>query len=251
MKHRKRPPKIFEHFLKKVTPLSERESLAGDFLEEYNFIIESSGKAAALLWYFRQLARLSINGMSETFLSGVFLSKNYIKIAARNVKRNKLYSVINISGLSVGLAFFILVALWCRDELSYDSHHEKADRIYRVVSVIGEEGSIFSASALTQVLKDTYPEVLNTVRIFDSWNSAKVKYGDKEFIEPELYYAEPSIFDIFTIPVTAGDAETALVEPYSIVLTQGTAEKYFGKENPIGNEILVNNKKYKITGIIE
>ena len=180
--------------------------------------------------------------------------KNYFKIALRNIKKHKGYSFINIAGLSVGIACCILILLWIQDELSYDEFHQNAHHIYRITRTESREsGKIkipMTYANVAPLLKEEYPGVENYVR-FGREYRAFVKYDNNGFLEERFFYADPSVFSVFDFSLSRENAELALTEPYSVVLTQNAALKYFGTENPIGKILKVNDKEdYVITGIL-
>jgi putative ABC transport system permease protein len=181
--------------------------------------------------------------------------KNYLTIALRNLKRHKGYAFINVSGLAVGLACCILILLLVRDELSYDRFHEKADRIYR----LGSEAEMFGAvrrsaampAMLGPALAEGRPEVEASVRT-DTFGEALFIRGDARAYEDGLYYADSSVFDVFTFPLVAGNPQTALVEPFTIVLSESLARKYFGSDNPLGQTLQIgDDQMYRITGVMQ
>ena len=181
--------------------------------------------------------------------------KNYFKIALRNLTRNKIYSFINITGLAVGITCFITLALFVIDELGYDKFNEKAGQIYRVFvsSKINGQESVNSKTAapLGVTLQKDFPEVMNYARIgyFGQYN---FRYKDKYFRENDVYTADPTYFDIFTLPFVYGDPKTALVKPNSIVISETAAKKYFRNENPLGKTFIVNNEStFLITGVMK
>ena len=181
--------------------------------------------------------------------------KNYIKIAFRNLIKRKAFSLINISGLAIGMACCLLITVFVQDELSYDRFHEKADRIYRIASKEDRRGIIanypFVFPGIPPILQNNYSEVLDYVR-FDPRHNVLISSDDKEFYEERLFYTDSSVFDVFTFPLIEGDAETALKEPYSLVLTQRMAEKYFNGQDPVGQTLAIDNEKeYKVTGVLE
>lgn len=181
--------------------------------------------------------------------------KNYLKIAIRNVQKHKGYAFINISGLAIGMACCILIITYIVNELSYDKYHENSDRIYRIATEVnmgGFTGLIAVSNApVAPVLHQDYPEVLNATRI-RVLSDRFVKYEDKQFYEEQLLYADNSIFDIFTFPMIKGDPKTALVTAYSVVLTEETAKKYFGDDDPIGKVLKFNNQDdFTVTGVVE
>lgn len=181
--------------------------------------------------------------------------KNYLKIAIRNVLINKVFSFINISGLAIGMACCILIFLWVQQELSYEQFHVHIDDLYRVywrMSYSGGQELITdnTAGPLAAEMKMEFPEVREATRFLDA-GSRTVRYGDKFFNEHGFCFVDPSFPTMFTFPLKYGELNRALSDPFSIVLTEETAEKYFGDENPIGEFITVDNiHDFKVTGIL-
>jgi putative ABC transport system permease protein len=182
--------------------------------------------------------------------------KNYLKIAIRSLKHNKLYSVINIAGLAVGMACCILILLYVKDELSYDRYHEKADRIYRVFTQEFQNGrwsnDAGTPDLLGPALIKEYPEIEEVVRFFHpSWvDKWAVSVNSRYFYEENLFFADPAIFKVFTFPLILGNPDTSLKEPNSIVLAEEAARKYFGPENPLGKVLVIDNRvEAMVTGV--
>jgi len=181
--------------------------------------------------------------------------KNYLTIAFRNLTRQKGYSFINIAGLAIGMACCILILLYIQHELSYDIFHTKANDVYRI-AVHGKIGDspIDWATVTAQVgplMKNEFPEVVDAVR-FQYPDKNVFSYKDKRFFEFAPLYVDHSFFNIFSFRLIKGDAKTALNAPFSLVMTQEMAEKYFGNEDPIGKIVTVNNlENFTVTGIIE
>ena len=179
--------------------------------------------------------------------------RNYLKTALRNIKRHKGYSLINIVGLAVGMACCILILLWVQDELSFDRFHENADGIYRVLQDINFADHS-TTWAITQgplgpSLKEDFPEIINATRI--TGRGLRLTYNDKSYDEG-VSMADGSIFEMFTFPLVKGDPATALSDPFSIVLTEEMAAKYFGDEDPIGKTIKANNQwDFQVTGVMK
>jgi putative ABC transport system permease protein len=184
---------------------------------------------------------------------------NYLKIAWRNLLKNKTFSLINIIGLASGLACFILITLYITDELSYDRQHEKADRIYRINSDIRFGGTeltmAVSADPMGATLKKDYPQVEQFARIYASEGSKLFKKDNVFITEERVVYADSTLFDVFTFPAVAGNTKTALNEPNTVVVTESTAKKYFGSvEAAMGKTMECNderNKLYKVTAVIK
>ncbi|MEO8110885.1 MAG: ABC transporter permease [Ginsengibacter sp.] len=181
--------------------------------------------------------------------------KNYLKIAWRNLLRKKVFSVINISGLAMGLAIFTLITLYVRDELSYDRFNEHADRIYRVNTDIKINGSEFkdkdTPAPMADVLVKTYPRVEQAVRI-SGGGDILVKKGDETLLEQHAFFADANLFNVFTLPMVAGNPKTALSGPNSMVISASMAKKYFNTLDVIGKTLKVDNTSlYNITGVIK
>ena len=156
--------------------------------------------------------------------------KNFILTSLRSMLRHKGFSFINIIGLAIGLAACIIILLFIIDELSYDRYHEKSDRIYRVTTagVFGsnEFAATYTAAPLAKAICDDYAEVEHATRMMARKNRL-VSYEEKAFIENRFFYADSSVFDVFTIPLQAGDPKSALNKPNTIVITETMAKKYF------------------------
>jgi putative ABC transport system permease protein len=182
--------------------------------------------------------------------------KNYIKVALRNLVKYKSYSFINIVGLAIGLACSILIAMFVFDELSYDKFHEKAYQIYRVSlhgRLADNEFDVPSTCGpLASTLVNDYPEVLQATRVLGK-RSRLVNYEDKHFNEEEIIFADSNFFDVFTFPFIQGNPNTVLSQTNSIVITEKTAKKYFGNENPMDKLLRFDDDTtyFQITGIIK
>lgn len=178
--------------------------------------------------------------------------KNYITSAIRNLYKNKGFSLINILGLSIGLASFILITLYVYHETSFDRYHEKADRIFRIVENLRTENEMLfqstSSPPMGPTLAQEFPEVENYVRFTGS--GLLVRKGDVSFFEEECYLADSSAFDVFSWPLLKGDKKTALTAPKTVVLTAATAKKYFGDEDPMGQPLEIDKEQYKVTGVM-
>ena len=184
--------------------------------------------------------------------------RNYLKIAWRNLKRNKVYSFINIFGLAVGMACCIVIMLFVQDELSYDRFNENSNRIYRITMKRTLPGgrefhSSVSYGVMGPNLVNDFPEVVSAVRII-MYRWFVIEYGDKR-LTTDPVFADPSILDIFTFPLIRGDKNTALKDPTSVVVSQELAGKLFGDEDPMG-KVITNysiDNKYDliITGILK
>lgn len=181
--------------------------------------------------------------------------QSYLKIAWRNLVRNKAFSAINIVGLAIGLGTCLLIGLFILDELSFDRYNEKADRMVKVVfraSINGQKiREAHVMPPVAQILKANYPEVEATTRLRAAWPSL-ITYGEKSFPNERFAYVDPNFFQVFTLPLLSGDANTALAEPNTVVISQTVAGKYFGTENPIGKRLTVKswNAAFTVTGVM-
>jgi putative ABC transport system permease protein len=184
--------------------------------------------------------------------------KNYLKIAWRNLWKNKTFSVINIAGLAVGLACFILIALYVTDEISYDRYNTKADRIYRINSDIRFGGTDLKLAVCSDpmgaTLKKDYPQVEQYTRIYASSGSKLIKKGDVFINEDRVAHADSTFFDVFTLPAVSGNTQTALNEPNTVVITESSARKYFNTVDAVGKTLETNDNNstvYKVTAVIK
>ncbi|MFC1725492.1 ABC transporter permease [candidate division KSB1 bacterium] len=249
-----RPPKFARRFLRLFINKYDHDSLLGDFDEMYYFQLKNRKKISAHLWYWRQVFRAFPIFILNMIKWSLIMFKNHFKITFRQFKRQKGYSFINISGLAIGLTCCILILLWVQDELSYDKYNTNHDQIYRIcinwLIENNEESQATTPPPLANVLKTEYPEVQHAVRLYSTKNSMSVRYKKKTFNEDRVLYADPDFFRVFSIPLVKGDTQNALLEKFSIVITEETAKKYFGDENPIGKILNFEDKRdYIITGV--
>jgi len=183
--------------------------------------------------------------------------KNLLLVALRNFKRDKWYSLLNILGLTIGITFSLFLIFYIKDELSYDKHNEKADRIVRIDSYIKEADKDTMKWAVTPfpmapAFAKDYPEVEEAVR-FVANGTVMYKNGELRLYQDKVFFADSNVFRVFTNKFIEGNPQTALVAPNSLVLTETVAEKYFGKNKPYVGKTLENTSGdvYKITGVIK
>ncbi len=184
--------------------------------------------------------------------------KNFLKIAWRNLLKNRTYSIINITGLAIGLSCFLLIALYVLDERSFDRYNANAANIYRINSDIrfggGELHIPMTSDMMGQLLKKDYPQVEQYTRIYASSGSKLIKKGNEYITENDVANVDSTFFDVFTLPAIEGDTKTALNEPNTVVITESTAKKYFGTTHVLGKTIETNDHggtSYKITAVIK
>lgn len=189
--------------------------------------------------------------------------KNYFKIAWRNIRNQKLYALINIFGLATGIACCLLILLHVQDELSFDAFHEKADRIYRVVETRSQADqnefrTTYLMGAVGPAMVSELPEVTEAVRLFRGWRLT-IKNAEPGLIMRDYFLADPSFFNLFDFKLTSGDAQSALVEPNSVVLSAPLAKKLFGEEDPTGKFLKIEAEDFpefgeppfKVTGVLQ
>lgn len=181
--------------------------------------------------------------------------KNFLITIIRNFNRNKFYTILNVVGLSVGLICAILIVLFIQEELSYDKYNVNHKRIVRLASDFTLNGKrdrvATSPMPFGPTFKQEFPEVEEYVRIQGSGRQ-QFRYKDKEFYEERISYIDSSVFKVFSYNLIQGDPDKALTEPYTIVLNETLAKKYFGDEDPIGKVLIVGeNRSFTVTGVME
>lgn len=249
------PPKIAEWILNVLLPDQEWKTPLGDFEELYNEIADKRGVFRARSWFWWQIIKLIPAKIFNDIYWSFEMIKNYLKVALRIIRRNKVYSVINISGLAFGMACCILIFLWVQDEYNFDRFHQNADHLY-LVATHERYGTKISASsgtpsAMGPALRAEYPEIVDTARVCNGPHALNFAYGDKRFRE-EVEAVDASFLEIFTFPLLQGDPKTALSDLHSVVMTKRMALKYFGTNDPIGKIIRIEGKyDFKVTGILD
>ncbi|GAB4025804.1 ABC transporter permease [Spirosoma gilvum] len=184
--------------------------------------------------------------------------KRYLLQLGRRLVYDKTYSVLNILGLAAGLTCFAFIARWVQNELSYDTFNQNYDRIVRLTTTekteTGLSESARTAAPMAKALQQDYAEIENTVRL--ERREEIVQHDNKQTLQAGIILTDPSFFDVFSYTLVRGNAATALTEPYSVILTESTARKYFGKADPMGQSLLIfmydstgQGANYKVTGI--
>src|SRR6516164_6836204 len=181
--------------------------------------------------------------------------KNYFRIAIRSLSKNRIFTLINVFGLSIGLTSCLLIASYVFDELNFDKFPEASKQIYRLGIHVTGNGAVedyphVDAGVGPGMVREI-PEVRTYTRLASMLGDAYLKYGSKQVKENKLTYADSNFFQVFTIPFLQGDAKTALVQPGSLVITKEFAKKYFGDEDPMGKGIVYGRGNFKVTGIID
>jgi putative ABC transport system permease protein len=249
------PPRLPEWIIQRLAWAEDRFSIQENFREEYMYILETKGHRSADLWYWRQLIRSIFPFVKFSIYWRFVMIKNYLKLVFRSMNKHKGYSFINIAGLAVGLACFILISLWINFEISYDRFHENRDNLYQV---IGENllpnGDLHffpnTPAALAQALKSERPEIRNVSRSLE-WLEFLLGTEEKRFLE-RVRFVDPAFLQMFSIEFIKGNPKTALSQPHSIILTENIAKKHFPDQDALGQEILVGQiGSFLVSGVIK
>lgn len=263
-----KPPRLSRKLLLWFLRGDLAEEVLGDLDERFYAQLETGSAWRAKLgdWYqvINYLRPFAIQKSRSRYLYQTDMLQNYFKIGWRSMTRQKMYASIKIGGFALGVAACILISLFIRQELSYDQHIPKKDRIFRLVEVYDDNGTLhrgvhFPAPAAPS-LKQDFPEIeetgrFNPVELFGAGsNNIRRDDQDENTFEHGFVYADPSLMTMFDLPFVYGDAKTALAKPKSLVITKKIADKYFPNENPIGKLMVVNNQKdspLTIGGVLE
>jgi len=262
-----KPPRLAEWLLRLFCKREDGFSMFGDFDEEFSELSKTKGIWYARRWYWRHLSRSLPIIVKDSILWTVTMIMNYLKIASRNILKHKGFSIINVFGLAAGLACSTVIILYVFNELTYDRFHQDAHRIYRVAvhmkSIGGEFRYSSSPGPLAPVLKESYPQIEESVRVIPPYENAShvlVTCAEKRFFESRIYFADPGISRVFRIPFVYGNPDTSLNRPNTIILTEDMARKYFAEQNPIGKLLRiefdydvrpVKIEDFEVTGVIK
>ncbi len=181
---------------------------------------------------------------------------NYIRIAFRNLAKNKLFSFINIAGIGISLACCFLIALFVHDELLFDRHHPDGDRTFRVYNIResndGETNYLPTVPVpFASYMENEFPEIESTLRIMDTYGEQMFEIGGKKIMESRGIYAEPAVFDMLTLHVTSGSATNAMERPNAVALSRSLAKKHFGEKDPLGEQFKISGSNYQVSAVFE
>ena len=245
MKKKVRPPALASWLLRRLWLYEEKHSVCGDFEETFSRFVSQKGSFRAGWWYRFQVTKSLLSYLRLTFYMALVMFKNYLLISWRNIRKNKVYTLINLAGFAVGIASCFIILIHIRYELSFDRFHENADRIYRVVLERTRPDRTrfwgWNTPQVSEAMVSDYPEVIKRVRILTETGPTQLKHEGFGMLERKVLYTDPEFFEMFTIPVIKGDELTLFKEPDAIVLTQEAALKYFGSEDPMGKVLTVSN----------
>ncbi|MEQ9443655.1 MAG: permease prefix domain 2-containing transporter [Cyclobacteriaceae bacterium] len=261
------PPVWVDKLLERFCAPHLREEVQGDLHERFHLKVKQVGVAKARRGYWREVLayiRPSIfkhQSSSKTKSITIDMLRNYLTIALRLFVRNRMISAINVLGLALALAGSLLIGMFILDELSYDRYHANADNIYRVTrDFLSSDGSVALhlgdvAPPFGPLLKNDFPDIRKVARTLESYVTLKITDENESVQEnintENLFYAEPSLFEIFSIPIIAGDTKTALEKPYTMMVSEATAERYFGTQDVVGKRLQGKDNYFEITGVYE
>jgi predicted permease len=247
------PPRLTEKILRLMRNGGEEFSFLGDLNEEFTLLCRRRGTRYARAWYRAQLLVNLPPFLKDSIHWSMHMFRNYLLITLRNIRRNKIFSLINITGLAVGMAACLLILLWVRDELSFNTFHEQADDIYLVVGErTNHRGDFFESTPvpLAECLRNDYPEIAQVVR-FQFRGGMMARHGGKVFTDWQGAYVDPEMFDVFTFPLQRGSQATALAEVNSVVLTEEAARKMFSDQDPVGRMLEIEGDLVEVTGVLQ
>jgi putative ABC transport system permease protein len=248
-----RPPRIFDYLLKLFTSKYDHDTLWGDFDEMFQMIFQERGKHFANRWYMAQILRAIPSFLIHTLYWRFYMFKNYLKVALRMVKRQRIYSLINILGLAIGIACCLMIYLYVSYEMSYDKFYPDSSRIYRVAtdSRIQSRSHIWALTPapLAPVLEAGFPQIEQSARVL--FKGRGVVDKDKQLsLADWIFYADTEVFNLFGISFLYGESSAALSRPNTMVITQSFSGIHFGQNNPIGKTLTIDRTEYEITGVV-
>ena len=249
-----RPPRLLAALLSRLLSGAVRRGALDDFEDKFERISRERNRGAAVAWYIGQIAYLVPVALKDSLYWSAIMIRNYAVIALRNVRKHRAYSLINVAGLAIGIAVSLFIFIWIRDELSFDRFHANYRNIYRLTEdQKGADGTIFPVAVTPELLgpglKADLPEVLEFAR-FRPLGRNLVALGEKKFYEDGIAFADPAFLQLFSFPLVKGDPKTALASPDSWIITESTARKYFGNEDPMGRTLrFVDAFDFKVTGV--
>jgi len=243
-----KPPAIAKAILWLILNHSHPETMIGDFEEIYNEMARNKGSFPAKIWYWSQIILTFPSFLKNSMYWGATMFTNYFKIALRFIKKHKVFSFINISGLAISTACCLFIALWIFDELSFDKFHADSDQIYQALG----NGRIASTPMpLAPALEETFPEVIYASR-YENIGQPLFRQGDKVFSERGVVVVDPDFFKIFSFAFLEGDPNTVLDDMYSIVISERIANKFFPGESPLGKTLTMNDElDFIVRGVMQ
>jgi putative ABC transport system permease protein len=252
MKNNK-PPRIAGRLLS----LLSGSSVVGDYDEIYEEMASEYGYRSARLWYWSQVLKSIPMFATNLIFGSIDMLNNYLKLAYRNILKHKRYAFLNILGLAVGLAACLLMASYVIHELSFETMHPDKDRIFRINGRIPMGGRVLLngvvAPPFGPAAEESIPEIEESVRILRRHN-VPVRIEDKDYKEKKMFFAEQEILEVFAIPLVRGNLHTALRAPFTVIIDETLAQKYYGDENAIGKTLFLTLSRtfeFEVTGVMK
>ncbi|MBN1273201.1 MAG: ABC transporter permease [Candidatus Aminicenantes bacterium] len=254
MKNKHLPPRKSLWLMLNFVPSEDRPALRQAIIEIYEHLTKTKGRGTARLWLAGQLIR----SLPALFINSVYWSivmvKNYMKITLRNLRKQKLHSFINITGLAIGIACCLIIFLWIQGELGYDRLHDNSQELFRVVQESPQGGQIFhvsvTPSGLAAYLENQYPEILYSSRYI----TTKAKVGrEEDYLRESVALVDESFLEMFSFPLLDGKLQAVLQDPYSIAISETIKKKYFADENPLGKTLRIGEMgtDMTVTGVLQ
>jgi putative ABC transport system permease protein len=250
------PPQWALRFLRFYCRKEFLDEIEGDLIEIFQDNVSKKGAFKAKITFlfnvFQFFKWSNIKRTHSLNSNSTAMLKNYFLIARRNMLKEKLYSVLNLTGLYIGFLCLILTAIYFQQQIRYDKHHLNVENTYRFLIEDKESGHQSSSTGgpWAPRMAAEFPEINNYVRI-GGFGTTVLEYGEQQFYETNGLLADTSFFSVFNYDFKWGSPSTALNEPYDLVLTSSLAQKYFGEQDPIGEFINFNQKQlYKVTGVL-
>ena len=248
-----RPSRFAERMLRIILRRDDFLERCGDLEEAYSGLIEEIGPFRGKMWYWSQVLKAVPVCIFHAFCWRVIMWKNYLKMSFRTIRKYRGFSLINISGLAVGIACSILVFIYVYDEWRYDRFHVNAHRIYRIISnglfidyPIHQTGTPY---ILAKTLRDEYPDDLSVTQYRNY--SGTVSIENQNFIHERILMADLYFFRVFTFPEIHGQVRSVMDEPFTVVLTRSAAKKYFGQTDIMGKTIKIRNQDFSVRAVID
>ena len=240
-----------ERLLRVFLSSEDAESVAGDLEENYRDLLHSKTSFMARGWHWAQIFKAVVTAVSIWFTWNLSMLKTYMKLTWRNIRRQKIYSFISITGLAVGMAVCILILLWVRYERSYDGFHKNKDELHRVIlnSGDGKYHDPATVGLIADYLEKEFPDIVLASNLGST--EFKLTHRRQTFICKGLL-VNPGFLEMFTFPLKEGNPQTAFDEPNAVVITEELARKLFGEGDVLGKTIWVEDRSpFKITGVVE
>jgi putative ABC transport system permease protein len=252
-----RPPCLASWLLRHVAGFMSRASIVGDYEEIYQELAQEYGSKSARTWFWSQVLKSLPMFAANLIFGSIAMLKNYVKLAYRNIVRHKRYALLNIIGLAVGLAACLLMASYVIHELSFETMHPLRDRIYRVNGRVPMGDRVLLNAVVGApfgpTLEEALPEIEESVRILRR-RHIPVRVDNRDFRENKMFFAEKEMLQVFSIPLLQGNRITALEAPFTVIIDETLARKYFGDRDPLGSSIRLTLDKtydFQVTGIMK